>query len=906
MIYVPLADLPEAEGSELVFNSRSPKEMDVTPTFYKRDGTTIVGDPVRVQSAEIRYVDFKKLLPAEHREERDWGGMSLSFYGESREMWSQLRFLSVNGGSSVDEFFTVKDEPRSDIQEAAWWMPRKSIAIIALGNITDTPTSAIVSFGDGETQTVSLAPHGTDIIRHRQGKDEGTESVTINITGMPGSIIPTGVIASKDGSFNSVIRFYDIKRAKQPNLFANGLRLANISAHMVLKNTSSSTVIAQPKFIALRGVAAADPVVLPETILAPNETTEVDLAPLLSSVKNRTDLDVVSVQVSNSGEPGSLIGSLYGINGKTGVDYEVPLRDSGPIRSMTGAYPWKITKDYTTIVYITNISDRQAEFVTQINYEGGKFVINPRKLARGETAMFDLQKIRDEQMEDNASRHMPKQMSIGQFKWAVHGVTGGKLVLIGRAEMVSRSQHISTSYSCSESCPPYYGGSIYPFPSTLSVNSSGNASAQETAYSGSGYNTGPYAVEADWSMDSSVATVNPSTTAFTTSVTGQTPGSGTLTAEMGREESYTYDGLECLDNGSYAVEATEIVSVIPRVGKVQYQSDSNYVDVSGTLYVLKGTSVTFKAVPDPSNTTFASGRPVWSGSSGASGTGETTSVTFNNVSSNTSDYKTVVATSSNNVTVNVIVFDLNGVLTPANDFTGRSYIRFGIEEEVHLSFSSTPSLTASQLGGLRWKITTIGSGNGTLPPADDGAGTYNAPDTAKSVTLKLEILNGPSKGNGITKDISIVEPTDAFITIGSGIQHTVNTWSAGFKGRIHVTPDDVSFMNLSFYEGSAQAHSSGWLAGFISNHSQSATSIRINSTNAVNELDIIHTGTKNPPYGVGEWYWDIPWHILTNSGRDFVFKTPREIATSDDTGKAVISKAGGSASKESSDPTSSY
>src|SRR5712671_1506558 len=38
-IYIPMIDLPEAQGSELVFNSRSPHAMDVTPTFYEADGT---------------------------------------------------------------------------------------------------------------------------------------------------------------------------------------------------------------------------------------------------------------------------------------------------------------------------------------------------------------------------------------------------------------------------------------------------------------------------------------------------------------------------------------------------------------------------------------------------------------------------------------------------------------------------------------------------------------------------------------------------------------------------------------------------------------------------------------------------------------------------------------------------
>jgi hypothetical protein len=138
-------------------------------------------------------------------------------------MWSQFRFLAVNGGADVDEFFTVKDESRSSAYEAAWWMPDKSEAIVAIGNISDVQTSAIVSFGNGHGRTVRLQPHATELVREVEGAS-GPQSVKIAVLGPPGSVVPTGLITTRDGSFNSVIRFYDPNSAKQPSLFANGLR----------------------------------------------------------------------------------------------------------------------------------------------------------------------------------------------------------------------------------------------------------------------------------------------------------------------------------------------------------------------------------------------------------------------------------------------------------------------------------------------------------------------------------------------------------------------------------------------------------------------------------------------------------------------------------------------------------
>jgi hypothetical protein len=57
-----------------------------------------------VKPLEIRYVDLKKLIPGRYRNDRDWGGMKLAYTGGTREMWAQLRMLSVNGGGSVDVF----------------------------------------------------------------------------------------------------------------------------------------------------------------------------------------------------------------------------------------------------------------------------------------------------------------------------------------------------------------------------------------------------------------------------------------------------------------------------------------------------------------------------------------------------------------------------------------------------------------------------------------------------------------------------------------------------------------------------------------------------------------------------------------------------------------------------------
>jgi len=194
---------------------------------------------------------------------------------------------------------------------------------------------------------------------------------------------------------------------------------------------------------------------LPSVTLRPNEIADVDIEPLKGGVYGRADFDDVSIQVLNTGTSGSLIGALNGHDSSTGMTYDVPLRDIGGLRNSTGAYPWRLDHDLSTIVSISNIAPMRSEIVAQINYPGGPYLLNPRRLAAGETVLYDLRKIRDEQIPDSNGHTIPLSVNGGQFRWFIHGPGSGRL--IGRAEMLSVSKSISSSYSCpGSSCPAQF------------------------------------------------------------------------------------------------------------------------------------------------------------------------------------------------------------------------------------------------------------------------------------------------------------------------------------------------------------------------------------------------------------------------------------------------------------------
>jgi hypothetical protein len=420
MIYAPLIDLPESSGSEIVLNCRSAHDLPITPIFYTLEGETFTGAEITLKPAEMRFVDTKSLIPAKERNRHKWGGMAFSYYGGFMEAWAQLTLHGIRGGGSVNVLFTVLSQKRSNTAEAVWWTPRGGSAVVALGNSSDQRLHANLIFSSGDSESVDVPPFGTEIVRVHSNmlgpaSSDRVEAVSIDYTGPEGSLIPTGYTASDGGKFASMIRFYDTQHIVQQDLFANNLHVNDATPHMVLRNVSADFIMASPTFVAASG-DMNNAIKLKPIRLAPSETTEVDLSGLLRAAARRSDLDSVSVQVGNSGSAGSLVGALYSINKTTGATYDVPLRDSGPVRASTGGYPVRLDGDYTTVISISNTTDKPGDFTMQINYDDGPYVIGMILIAPGATKVFDIRKIRDEQRPDIDGHPLPRNLEIAQAK----------------------------------------------------------------------------------------------------------------------------------------------------------------------------------------------------------------------------------------------------------------------------------------------------------------------------------------------------------------------------------------------------------------------------------------------------------------------------------------------------------
>ena len=281
-------------------------------------------------------------------------------------------------------------------------------------------------------------------------------------------------------------------------------------------------------------------------------------------------------------------------------------------------------------------------------------------------------------------------------------------------------------------------------------------------------------------------------------------GTGDATISVTADDSPKYDDTPVASD-------PRTVTVVA-VDKIQYNDpDSGYVDAPGTLYVMKGTTVTFKAIPDPAGAAWPDEKPAWGGSSGASGTGATKAVTFDTTSSTKTDYRTVTAECGNTVTVNVVVHELTGYHEPDDWFPGRAAGKYGVAEKVHLSFTASPGVTADQMGGLLW-IQVAGSGD--LDDGGSGLATYYCHWTTDSVTLRLTVQSGPSKDKYVDMGFSVIPPNGAIFVRkpGSGLRHFFGLSTCGFLGWAYLRPTHVSFTRIDYGEGTCDATLDGWFA----------------------------------------------------------------------------------------------
>lgn len=143
-----------------------------------------------------------------------------------------------------------------------------------------------------------------------------------------------------------------------------------------------------------------------------------------------------------------------------------------------------------------------------------------------------------------------------------------------------------------------------------------------------------------------------------------------------------------------------------------------------------------------------------------------------------------------------------GVLTPEDDFMGRSYSRVGLGEDGTLSARAAAGVDLDLLKPLSWRVK---SGSEFITVTDSGAGdgtsTFIAKRTPGRAVLELVTSRVTCRA---TLTVDVVAPNDVYHKWsenrpGSGVAGGMVTF--GIFNRVHLRPTDVSFHRLRAGEG---------------------------------------------------------------------------------------------------------
>lgn len=270
---------------------------------------------------------------------------------------------------------------------------------------------------------------------------------------------------------------------------------------------------------------------------------------------------------------------------------------------------------------------------------------------------------------------------------------------------------------------------------------------------------------------------------------------------------------------------------------------------------------------------------------------------------------------------------VTGIHQALDNFNGRSNARFGVGEEVNLSFDSflsktePPATKAEPHGGLEWVKT---SGPGNLSDIDARAGTalFQADQNVGVVELELRVLAKRCAGSTVAEvSFEIVKPTDGVMeqVSGTALRHAHGTWSVGFLANVFLTPMDVSFSNIQFQEGAVSAQRTGWLSDHTPEEHPQGDFRPVDRGNSTTGCRVITTdeawsGIKFPDFkplptfGAGTFLWEIPWRFrVPPGGTAEPFTKASQLSTSDQGGTATIEKKGvGPFTRISGDDSSFY
>jgi len=398
IVHIPYFINSDVMTSILTLNNNMTEEATATVTLFNTKGQPLVLPAVSLAPELPARFDLSQLA---NQADFESGNVQIAFNGMSMGITSQVSVIST--GRRV-AFESVEDEAMdftSSRLDGILWLPdSEAQARLAVTNTTASPVTATVSAaGRSEQRKVNLGPHETQLVE-ANGFIESAHSssapgvlVSIQHDARPGSVMVTGFAVNDETGFSTNFSFVD-----RATLVSTKLAGAHVRAGLPNPGEGfpTGTRFSAPLILTNAGVQPTQATVsldytidsIPHRIqvgmasLVPGQTRQFELSQALATRGISGPLDDAGVDVTYTGQSGTVIGRLTSFDQTGDFAFDVPIKDplAGMMR-VSGVYPWRLDDGFTTVVHLKNTVNKRVHALVQIRYDGGTYNLERIPLA---------------------------------------------------------------------------------------------------------------------------------------------------------------------------------------------------------------------------------------------------------------------------------------------------------------------------------------------------------------------------------------------------------------------------------------------------------------------------------------------------------------------------------------------
>ncbi|MCC6742834.1 MAG: hypothetical protein IT175_03145 [Acidobacteria bacterium] len=458
-------DLTTSATCVVTFNNKGPAALDVTPTLYNLAGQIRTLAAVSVPANKASYVDMRTWVPVGDTQ-FEQGSIHLAYQGEDLRLGAQVRISRQADSTGFDEQLVDHTAKFAGTTlEGAWWLPTTTATMqLLLSNTSGSSKTATVTVARKGAASVTLpftlTAHQTRVLDVKLDVLAGAAltqlgGIKVVHTGQPGNVLVRGTVTKGAIGYSASIDFIDPTMTSSSTLHGAGLRVKSIGgqelhSYVVARNlgAAATTVTGRLRYTTTSG---SNNVIEMSPLTITGSDVQL-IQPLNTLTPAQKELVAVAgVELEYSTLPGSVYLSCQSVSANGTHLFRVPMLDPLAQKSSSGGYPWQVIDDWSTVVYIKNVTAVPQYYTLQFNYAGGVYAPGQRELAAGQTVSIDIKELRNSQTPDEAGYKIPLTADKGQVQWSMDG--DDNLVIIGRAEQVNPTIGLSSTYACQNCCP---------------------------------------------------------------------------------------------------------------------------------------------------------------------------------------------------------------------------------------------------------------------------------------------------------------------------------------------------------------------------------------------------------------------------------------------------------------------